>query len=66
MIHRGVDEIHNYGLDEIPIQTHLFDGNEILVLEAVCTVFHYCVMSTASRGEVSQCSSLHFELVHGA
>ena len=34
-------EVHDYGLDEIPIQTHLFNGNEILVLEAVCTVFHY-------------------------
>ena len=35
------DEIHNHGIDEIPIRTRLFNQNEILVLEALCTVFHY-------------------------
>ena len=34
-------EVHDYGLDEIPIRTHFFNEDEILVLEAVCTVFHY-------------------------
>ena len=35
------DEIHNQGIDEIPIRNRLFNQNEILVLEALCTVFHY-------------------------
>ena len=35
------DEIHNQGIDEIPIRNRLFNQNEILVLQALCTVFHY-------------------------